>query len=93
MDRDTALALLRDQHEFPGAFEFRVVVPPAQKELTVSAMVAAAGEGALVQHVGERFSRTGKYVALQVRIHVSSAEHVLEVYEVIKSLNYVYASL
>lgn len=93
MDRDEARALLESQHEFPGVFEFRVVVPPGQKELTVSAMAAAAGPGARVQHVGERFSRTRKYVALQVRIHVGSADHVLEVYEVIKSLNYVYASL
>ena len=91
MDRDSALALLDSQHEFPGEFEFRVVVPPNKKELTVSAIAAAAGGRVL--HVGERFSRTKKYVALQVRIHVGSAERVLEVYEVIKSLDYVYASL
>lgn len=93
MDRAEALALLESQHEFPGAFEFRVVVPPSRKELTVSVLVAAAGDGARVVHVGERFSATRKYVALQVRIHVGSAERVLEVYDAIKSLDYVYASL
>ncbi len=93
MEREAALALLQSQHEFPGPFEFRVVVPPRQKELTVAAMVAAAGDDVQVLHLGERFSRTGKYLALQVRLEVDSAERVLDVYDVIRSLDYVLASL
>jgi putative lipoic acid-binding regulatory protein len=93
MDREAALALLQSQHEFPGPFEFRVVVPPKKKELTVSAIVAAAGREARVVRLGERYSRTGKYVALQVKLHLASAEMVLEVYAVIRSLDYVLASL
>lgn len=89
MDRDAALALLREQHEFPGPFEFRVVVRPAQVTSTVSAMVAGAGAGAALEHVGQRESRKGTYVALQVRIRLRAPEAVLDVYEVIKSLDVV----
>lgn len=93
MDREEALALLRSGHEFPGAFEFRVVVPPAKKEVTVAAIVAGAGESATLERVGERLSRKGTYVALAVRIRLESAERVLDVYQVIGAMDHVLASL
>ena len=93
MERDRALALLESHHQFPGPFDFRVVVAPADKELTVSAMVAAAGSGARMEQVGERFSSKGNYLALRVRIHVESAERVLDVYEVLNGLEHVFAAM
>jgi putative lipoic acid-binding regulatory protein len=93
MDRDAALALLESQHQFPGSFLFRVVVLPAKKELTVSAMLAAAGDDARVEEVGERLSSKGNYLAIRVRIHLESAERVLDVYEVLNSLEHVFTAM
>ena len=93
MDRDAALALLRSQHEFPGPFEFRVVVRPPASAPTLTAMAAAAGEGAVVEEVTERLSRNGNYVALHVRIQVPDAERVLDVYAVLATVEGVLTSL
>ena len=93
MDRETALELLRSQHEFPGPFEFRVVVRPAVTGVTVAAMVAAAGVGAVLEDVGERKSRYGNYIALHVRMRLPQAEVVLDVYEVLRSVEGVLTSL
>jgi putative lipoic acid-binding regulatory protein len=93
MDRDSALALLRSQHAFPGPFEFRVVVRPPVAAATISAMVAAAGSDAALEELSERHSSGGKYVALHVRIRLSDAERVLDVYEVLRGVDGVMASL
>jgi putative lipoic acid-binding regulatory protein len=93
MEREAALALLRSQHEFPGVFEFRVVVRPAVAASVVTAMSAAAGEGASVREVTERHSKNGNYVALHVQIEVDDAERVLDVYAVLRVVDGVMASL
>ena len=56
-------------------------------------MVAGAGAEARLEHVGERRSRNGTYVALRVRILVAEAAQVLDVYEVLKQLDHVFATL
>lgn len=93
MDRDTALALLRRQHQFPGEFEFRVVVRPAESSATLSAMVAGAGEGAVLVDVTERRSRNGTYLALHVKMRLPTAERVLDVYEILRALDGVLATM
>jgi putative lipoic acid-binding regulatory protein len=92
MDRNEALALLRSQHEFPGHYEFRVVVRPPDAPATVSAMLAAAPTAALVE-VTERKSRMGTYVALHVVMKVPDAEIVLDVYDVLKRVDGVLTSM
>ncbi len=87
MERDDALALLRSQHAFPGPFEFRVVVRPPDAPGTVTAMVAAAGPSGSLMEVSERKSRLGSYVALRIVLLVPDAEVVLDVYEVLKSVD------
>ena len=74
VDRETSLALLRNHHEFPGAFEFRAVVMPHATAAVVGAIVAAAGDGSRAEDISERRSRNGNYVAVRVRIHVANAE-------------------
>ena len=93
MDRDAALELLNKQHTFPGAFRFRVVVPPARVAETISALVAGAGEEATLGEVEERPSSRGTWVALRVSLHLPEAERVLDVYAVIGQLDYVVTSL
>ncbi len=93
MDRDQAIALLEEQHTFPGPFEFRVVVRPPRAGETVSAMAAAAGEGSRVEAITERLSRKGTYVALHVRMHMSRAASVLDVYAILRELDHVLTSM
>ena len=81
--REQALALLRSMHRFPGPYEFRVVVRPQASGATVSAVRAVLGADAELK-VGERWSRAGTWVALHLRATVSSAEQVLDVYEVLQ---------
>jgi putative lipoic acid-binding regulatory protein len=93
MDRDTALSLLRRRHAFPGPFQFRVVVRPPTAPLVVSAIAAGAGDDARVESVNERKSRNGNYVAVHVTVHLTSAEAVLDVYEVLRGVDGVLATL
>jgi len=86
MDRDAALSLLRSQHDFPGSFEFRVVVLPEVGPSVLAAMLTAAGEGAEIEDVRERLSRRGTYVALRIRIALADAVQVLDVYEVVQAM-------
>ncbi|MBT3218028.1 MAG: DUF493 domain-containing protein [Proteobacteria bacterium] len=87
MDRDETLELLRSQHVFPGLFLFRVVVVPEQTSTVVSAMVAAAGDGAQLDDISERPSRNNKYIALRVGMELEDAERVLDVYQVLQTLD------
>ena len=56
-------------------------------------MLVAAGENAKLEGVRERVSRKGTYLALGVRIHIESAEAVLDVYAMLKELDGVKATL
>ena len=86
-ERDRALALLRDQHDFPGGFSFRVVVHPPNRSTVLSAVAAAVdGRGSVVD-VSERASRNGTYVALHIQVHIDDAEVVLDVYEVLRGVD------
>jgi putative lipoic acid-binding regulatory protein len=93
MEREQALDLLRSNHTFPGPFQFQVIVRPPAATSTVTAMAAAAGDGARVLNVDERHSSKGTYVALHVNIEVAEAESVLDVYEVLGSMDQVLAKM
>lgn len=87
MERDETLDLLRSQHEFPGLFTFRVILQPDQSSTVVSAMVAAAGTTARIDNIAERPSRNNKYLALGVTMELEDAERVLDVYQVLQTLD------
>lgn len=94
MDDDrcgAALALLEAHHTFPGPFTFRVVTRPAAAPTIVAAVRAAVGEGPL--DVAERRSKGGNYLALHLTGVVSGAEHVLEVFDVLRAVDGVIAVL
>jgi len=85
-ERARTLALLRDQHTFPGPFGFRVVIRPGLRATVVQAVVAVLDVDALGD-VHERSSRKGNYVALRLEARMASAEQVLEVYDVLKRVD------
>lgn len=93
MNRDEHLALLEDQHAFPGTYRFRAFSRPDDTEAIVAAVTAAlAPEGRIVD-VGQRASRGGRWVALQLEAHVVRAEQVLDVYTVLHALDEVVQTL
>lgn len=81
-----AIALLESQHDFPGPFEFRVVIRPAHRSAAVAALLAAAGGSETLLEVGERSSSHGNYLALRIRVHVDTPQRVLQVYEVVRQV-------
>lgn len=93
MNRDEALALLRAQHQFPGPYEFHVVLKPEVRHVAVSAVVAGAGPGAKLIDVRERPSKSGTYLALKIGVDLGSAEAVLDVYEVLRAMDGIFTTL
>jgi putative lipoic acid-binding regulatory protein len=93
MDRDRAIELLNDNHSFPGAFQFRVVVRPGAQAAVVSAIASVGGDELAVRSVDERPSREGNYTSVHVLTHVERAELVLEVYAVLGGLDEVVMAL
>ena len=85
MDRDATLELLRQSHEFPGPYRFRVVVRAGATPVVVST-VSAAVDGR-VNEVTEQPSRKGTYVSVRVAVQANRPEDVLDVYEVLKELD------
>ena len=92
-ERESALTLLREQHRFPGPYVFRIVVRPTALSTVVSAVVAALGTESTLDTVDERVSRQGSYLALHLHATLVSAEHVLDVHEVVSRLDGVVMSL
>ena len=90
MTRDEARELLESQHTFPGPFEFRVDVRPVAASTAVAAIAAG---GVRIEHVGERRSDKGSYIALHVKTYAASANEVLDVWEVLKGVDGVVAQL
>lgn len=81
-DRERLLALLRDQHSYPGVHRVQVIVH--NDEARIDGVLIALSElvpsdGPAIQH--ERHaSRNGSYVSLRVSVPVGDAEEVLEIY-------------
>jgi hypothetical protein len=76
MDRQTAIELLEEHHDFPGAFMFRVIVEPAALVPVEEALTALLGNAPTERT--EAWSRTRKYCSLRLTYTVRSAEEVLD---------------
>ena len=85
--RERALVLLQNNHNFPGPFDFRVVVRPGHQATIVAAIRATIGSHAAVTGVQERPSRTGKYLALRIGVTLDRAEQALTCWDVLKTLD------
>ncbi len=88
--REQALALLRHNHEFPCDYSLRVVMRGNEKATILSALASTRSR---VVSVSERSSRKGSYTSLGLRLHVASAEAVLDAYEVLGRLDSVVTTL
>lgn len=79
--------LLEANHVFPGPFEFRVVVRPVHRSAVVTAVVTAAGGSDTLLGIDEKASAQGTYVSLRITVRADSADHVLGVYEVVRTVD------
>ncbi|TNF29378.1 MAG: DUF493 domain-containing protein [Deltaproteobacteria bacterium] len=75
MDRETAIELLLQHHEFPGSFVFRVIVEPHALETVSDALTEVMG-GAPTKRT-EAWSRTRKYCSIRLTYTAQSPEDVL----------------
>lgn len=91
-DRERVLALLREAHQFPGPFQFRVVVHPGREGDVVSAMTAALVAPAAPE-LSTRPSRNGRFLSLRATLRCESAEEVLEVYAILRRVEGVVTAL
>jgi putative lipoic acid-binding regulatory protein len=82
-----ARALLLAHHQFPGPFEFRVVVRPVDRSAVVSAVAAAGRDRDALVEIREQPSARGTYLSLRLTLRVESADHVLEVYDVVRQVS------
>ena len=75
--RERSLLLLRENHEFPGSFDFRMVVTPGHEASVVRTLADVIGCDVTDLTVSERPSRTGRFLALRIESTLQSAEQVL----------------
>jgi putative lipoic acid-binding regulatory protein len=85
MEREQALELLNDAHNFPGPFLFRAVVGAGHRATVVSALSAIAGLE--VVGVDERLSRNGNWTSVHTRVQAESAEVVLDAFAILHALD------
>ena len=88
--RATSKALLESGHQFPGPFEFRVVVRPEAVVSVVTAIAAVVGRPG---DVDQRKSSGGKWISVRYRVDVQSADEVLDVYGVLREVKEVVMSI
>lgn len=84
MERDRALALLAEQHAFPGPFEIRAIIRPGAGGDVEAAVAEGFAGRAEVRDRSERASAKGNWVSLRLLLHVDTAETVLDVYTLLK---------
>ena len=89
-ERGRALALLRHNHEFPCAYRMKAIVRTGASAEVVAAVSAT---GTRILDVSERASRKGSWTSVRLSLHVSTAEAVLEVYDVLSRLDSVVTTL
>ncbi|HET6347162.1 MAG TPA: DUF493 domain-containing protein, partial [Myxococcota bacterium] len=82
--RQTSLAVLRQVHEFPGPYVFKVIGEntPDFVARVVQAAVVILGPRSLPD-VSIRHSSGGKHQSVTLTVRVKSAEGVLEIYELL----------
>lgn len=85
--RERALVLLKNHHQFPGTFEFRVVIRPESRSAVIGAVLSALSTPEPLRGLSERQSRQGTYVSVRIAVEVRSAEEVLDIYEVLKAVD------
>ncbi|MFZ4735636.1 MAG: DUF493 domain-containing protein [Bradymonadia bacterium] len=83
-DEARFLALLENEHRFPGEFEFKVICQGASVAEAVPARVAEATGLRILGAPKHRVSSAGKYISVSVMFRVESAPDVVRVYHAMR---------
>ena len=85
---EQARALLEHTHEFPAIYRMRVIVRNLPTiSVRIVAVLEASGVPLTEPLVTRRPSREGTYLALGLTFNAKDADHVLEVYELIRGID------
>lgn len=85
---EQARALLEHTHEFPATYRIRVIVRNLPTiSVRIIAVLEASGIPLTEPLVTRRPSREGTYLALGLTFNARDADHVLEVYELIRGID------
>ena len=85
---EQARALLGHTHEFPATYRIRVIVRNLPTiSVRIIAVLEASGIPLTEPLVTRRPSREGTYLALGLTFNARDADHVLEVYELIRGID------
>lgn len=86
MNREDAIELLNDRHEFPGIFPLSLIIVP-EHSMSIQEAISKACEPAMTIQSAETVpSKHGNYLALRLKLWVETAEDVLHLYEVVGDL-------
>lgn len=77
MDINNFKNLLEDQHEFPTQYLFKFVAPETVYQDVVNF---------LSDDTTFKESRTGKYISISSRVHVQSADEVIDIYQKVSTI-------
>lgn len=93
MDRDQALELLRDTHQFPGVHIFKII--GVADDDFADRVIAAVASVVVVDpsDCSTRRTPAGRHIAVTLEPTVSSAEQVLEVYAALREVQGVVLTL
>lgn len=92
-DPERLRTLLEANHSFPCTYGFKAVTRPASVSTVLTAVTAAAGETLTVEDVTKQESRNGNWVSLRIKAHVSDADTVLRIYDVLGQMEEVVLTL
>ncbi len=86
-DREQTLEKLRSVHDFPGPYLFKVIGPNASEFVAsvVQSIVNVVGAD-VTPSVDTRESSAGNHLSVSVTIEVQNAEQVLDIYDILSSL-------
>ena len=83
-----ARALLEQTHEFPASYRMRVIVRNLPTvSVRIVALLEASGIPLTEPLITRRPSREGTYLALGLTFNARDADHVLEVYELVREID------
>ncbi len=88
MEKQRLHELLESQHHFPGSYAFKVIYR-SEEGITAricGAISEATGIEIRDEDLSVRESSSANFLSLTLEIDVQSAQHVLEVYEVLSNM-------
>jgi hypothetical protein len=92
LSHEKMIALLEEHHAFPGPYSFRFIIRPEARAAVIAAATAAVPLARCVD-LKDRPSREGRFLTVEIELHLEAAREVLDVYAAVKAVEGVLTSL